>query len=85
MRVSEIRVKRIRVNQGLGVFPLDAYMVWCPTWSKNLGRTLFGIYLGAVAVALGIKDKVIYHKNRLYGTKEIWHENLLGSKLWSNE
>ena len=22
------------------LFPLDAYMVSCPTWSKNLGRTL---------------------------------------------
>ena len=22
------------------LFPIDAYMVWCPTWSKNLGRYL---------------------------------------------
>ena len=25
-------------------FPLDAYMVSCPTWSKNLGRTLINIH-----------------------------------------
>ena len=23
------------------LFPIDALMVWCPTWSKNLWRTLF--------------------------------------------
>ena len=22
------------------LFPIDALVVWCPTWSKNLGRTL---------------------------------------------
>ena len=22
------------------LFPLDAFVVWCPTWSKNLGRYL---------------------------------------------
>ena len=22
------------------LFPIDAYVVWCPTWSKNLGRYL---------------------------------------------
>ena len=37
----------------------------------HLGLWLYYIHFGAVAVALGIKDKVIYHKNRLYGTKEI--------------
>ena len=31
MRVSEIRVNQIRVNQGLGVLSLDAYMVSCQT------------------------------------------------------
>ena len=25
---------------GNPIFPLDAYMISCPTWSKNLGRTL---------------------------------------------
>ena len=24
------------------LFPIDAIVFWCPTWSKNLGRTLFG-------------------------------------------
>ena len=24
-------------------FPIDALVVWCPTWSKNLGRTLIGV------------------------------------------
>ena len=27
------------------LFPLDAYMVSCPTWSKNLGRTLMPAWL----------------------------------------
>ena len=26
------------------LFPIDALVVWCPTWSKNLGRTLIYIY-----------------------------------------
>ena len=25
------------------LFPIDAYVVWCPTWLKNLGRYLRGI------------------------------------------
>ena len=25
---------------GNPIFPIDAYMVWCPTWSKNLGQSL---------------------------------------------
>ena len=25
------------------LLPIDALVVWCPTWSKNLGRTLFTI------------------------------------------
>ena len=25
------------------LFPIDALVVWCPTWSKNLGRTLVRI------------------------------------------
>ena len=26
-------------------FPIDALAVWCPTWSKNLGRSLLSISL----------------------------------------
>ena len=27
------------------LFPIDALVVWCPTWSKNLGRSLVsGVY-----------------------------------------
>ena len=25
---------------GNPIFPIDALVVWCPTWSKNLGRSL---------------------------------------------
>ena len=26
------------------LFPIDAYVFWCPTWSKNLGRYLVTMY-----------------------------------------
>ena len=27
------------------LFPIDAYVVWCPIWSKNLGRSLVYVVL----------------------------------------
>ena len=33
------------------LFPIDALVVWCPTWSKNIGR-----YLNKVSMEVTIHD-----------------------------
>ena len=42
MRVSEICVKRIRVNQGLGVFNMGEFVLEFPPWGFIIGGTLIG-------------------------------------------
>ena len=34
------------------LFPIDAYVVWYPTWSKNLGRYLIRIFLLCFSVEI---------------------------------
>ena len=52
MRVSEIRVKRIRVNQGLGVYICSAAFIHPNPKLLGLDRQFGQINLGALGVFL---------------------------------
>ena len=67
MRVSEIRVKRIRVNQGLGVFDKiktihKKVILYCKVSSLKVRLT---------DKVLHLTDFVSYHKSILVSTKRI--------------
>ena len=38
------------------LFPIDAYMVWCPTWSKNLGRYLLYVHWQWIKLPRRLKE-----------------------------
>ena len=52
--------------RGNTVFPLDAYMVSCPTWSKNLGGTLLCMYLYLLCSMLHMQCTAIVRRTWMY-------------------
>ena len=76
---------------GNTVFPIYAYVVWCPTWSKNLGRSLVGNYGGQQVlglVRLQIKTpsvlscltrKEVKIMSSKLQRKNVWHQSPLFS------
>ena len=57
------------------LFPIDALVVWCPTWSKNLGRPL--IY-NTVSVTYAI----IHYICHWCGTQILWPSETASKSLF---
>ena len=82
MRVSEICVKRIRVNQGLGVFNMGESVLEFPPWGFIIGGTLMVIdvanfflsFTNAYAVQKGIKKSEKYYEKVIWLTHHYMNE-----------
>ena len=64
---------------------IDAYVVWCPTWSKNLGRTLF---LGSInfeeSIARYFRAFSSYHHPKSSQDESVRQSSMTASSIMSH-